>query len=246
MQPHTQAQPLTLTDLFMSRPCEKIAREQGVFWEDDAAEFVLQIVGGVGRSVRVFPEGDREVLAFVFPGDVVSLSFSDSYPFTFEAVTAIRFRRIRRSVLLWWAEQEPAIASTLIDLLRAEVRQVRSHAHLLSKASADFRIANFLLSVADRTPGALLGLAEFSVVMSRIDIADHLGLTMETVCRTVTKFRREGLIVTRGPHQVRLRDPNAVRRLARQETKDWIQVAPQLFPGLPSTSEAQVRQIGRR
>lgn len=240
---------VSLSEMFAGRPCERAAQSHGLFWEQESAARLFQLVEGVGRAVRVSSEGRREVIAFAFPGDVVGSSARDRYPFTFEAVTAVRFRSISRELLQRWIEDVPSMAAALVDQLREEVSAAQSRAHVLSEAGADFRMANFLLSVARRTEGAVTGKNEFSLPMPRVDIGDHLGLTMETVCRTMTKFTRRGIIVTRGPHRIRIRNATWLLQVAREESTERRSPPLRLCQFVPPPAQpgrqAQVLSVGR-
>ncbi|GGH11084.1 Crp/Fnr family transcriptional regulator [Alsobacter metallidurans] len=200
--------------LFGYRIPEAVARGKALFWEGAPAEHIFQIVGGVLRLFRMSSEGRRVMVGFAFPGDVLSIAVKDHYLFTAEAVTPTRVRRISRERLAIQIAEQPKVATIVFDRMREELCAVHHQTLLLLCQTAEMRIVRFLLWIAHKNPGAVETGAEFALPMLRTDIADYLGLTMETVCRTMTKLRRNGLIVMRGPHKIRFPNPRLVKDVA--------------------------------
>jgi len=106
-------------------------------------------------------------------------------------------------------DETPRLAREMYNRTLRELRQTQTHTLVLSRMTASERLASFLLEIAERrdTPRAA------HLPMSRYDIADYLGLTMETVCRTFTAFRRDGIIVLPTPQRVELRDREALETM---------------------------------
>lgn len=137
-------------------------------------------------------DGRRQVGEFLFPGDLFGWDVIDEYDFGAEAVTAITVRQYPRSSLDALADRDRTFAQQLRTLMPGQLRAGRVRLVLLGRKTASERIASFLLEMARQMRAEGQGLIELP--MSRADIADYLGLTIETVCRGLTQFRRHGII----------------------------------------------------
>ena len=216
-----RAEPDWTSEMFGARIPETAARGKALFWEGAPAEHIFQIVEGVVRLFRIFPDGRRVVMGFAFPGDVLGIAVKDRYLFTAEAVTPVRMRRASRERLSAQLAEQPQVAAIIFDRMRDELCAVQDQMLLLLCQAAETRIVKFQVRVARKSPGAIEHGEEFELPMLRTDIADHLGLTMETVCRTMTKLRRDGLIAMRGPHKIQIRNARRLLEAAgREETDD--------------------------
>jgi CRP-like cAMP-binding protein len=182
-----------------------VGRNEEVFGEGEPAEFVYKLITGAVRTCRLISDGRRQVSAFHFPGDVFGLELGRTHRFTAEAITGSRVALIRRSVLERAADRDEAVARQLWALALHELEDLQDHALLLGHKKATERVAAFLLKLARRGPSLALTLP-----MSRNDIADHLGLSLETVSRTFNQFVREDFISLAGARNVTLRDLTAL------------------------------------
>src|SRR6185437_9850772 len=156
----------------------------------DAAEYCYLVVSGCVRSVTVTEDGRRHVNEFFLQGDLFGWDTMEEYDFAAESVTPVTLRRYRRRGLEALADSDREVARMLRDLGAGQLRAARERMMLLGRKTAAERIASFLLTITARmqTP------AQVELPMSRGDIADHLGLTIETVCRGLAQLRREGTI----------------------------------------------------
>lgn len=196
----------TLEGLFAAQPAETFAAGQAVFWEGDASTHVFQIVEGCLRLYRILPDGRRAVIGFTFGGEVLGVSFQGPYLYTAEAVTPVRLRRIsRRRMIEMAASSSGMLRQQLMDKMYEEMSAAQHLIIVLGQLSAEERVANFLVSAAQRTGADRRKPVAVELPMSRLDIADYLGLTIETVCRVFSKLKREGLIALEGRHHVILR-----------------------------------------
>jgi CRP/FNR family nitrogen fixation transcriptional regulator len=171
-------------------------RDQEIYGEGDPANLVFRVVSGAVRSFRLLADGRRQIIDFYLPGDVFGIELGGQRQATAEAMTAAIVVVSRRATLAADAELGPR-------LLRHALRELhRSQDHLLTlgRRSASERVASFLLELAAR----LRADRELDLPMSRQDMADYLGLTIETVSRTLTQLQSEGLIEVRCCRQVRL------------------------------------------
>ena len=208
--------PGTLESLFAAQPLETFAAGQAVFWEGDPSTHAFQIAEGCLRAYRILPDGRRAVTAFIFAGEVLGVSFQGPYLYTAQAVTPVRLRRISL-IRLHEAEREsPALGRLLLTRIYEEIRSAHNLITLLGQLSAEERVANFLVSTARRTSQDG-GPVVIELPMSRRDIADYLGLTIETVCRALSKFKRRGLITLEGRNRVELRCVESLQALTGEE-----------------------------
>jgi len=186
-----------------------LGREQALFFEGDPADCYFKVVTGAVRSCKLLADGRRHIGDFFLPGDFIGLDAAQNYPFAAEAVTDATLVRYSRRKVDALAAQEPRIAKSLVELMRDGLSIARERMALLGHMTARERIASFLLNLADRADDARIDLP-----MTRTDIGDFLGLTMETVSRTFSQFKNEGVIKQRGVHEISIIDRTALEDLA--------------------------------
>jgi CRP/FNR family transcriptional regulator, nitrogen fixation regulation protein len=163
-------------------------RENLIACEGDDAENIFFVVSGVVRSCKIFKHGVRNIVAFYLPGDL--FGWTDlKHSLSIEAATDTEVLFLKRNALLSIASRENRVASFLLTATTNELGRAQDHILLMSK-SAKCRLATFLTDLWVR-----LGKAEYlDVPMSYQDMADHLGLTIETVSRTISAMERLGMI----------------------------------------------------
>jgi len=164
-----------------------------LFHEGDDADALYEVVSGVFRATKVFPDGRRQVVAFAYPGDIIGFGHGDAYRFDCDALTPARVQVTARSELNDAMRARPELGEKLISVAAAEVASMRDLSVLLCRKSAMERIAGFLLSLALRT-GKKANDQRVCLPMCRADIADHLGMTIETVSRNMTKLKTRRII----------------------------------------------------
>lgn len=179
-----------------------------IFGEAEEAEFLYRVVSGAVRSVKLLEDGRRQIAAFHLPGDWFGIEADDLHCFTAEAVDDCEILVVGRRTAFAMAGRDPEVARALFAIAARDLARAREHMLLLGRKHAGERVAAFLLDMRSRTNGALIRLP-----MSRTDIADYLGLTIETVSRTITEMGRKGWINLAGSRRVSLRNPEALRRL---------------------------------
>jgi CRP/FNR family transcriptional regulator, nitrogen fixation regulation protein len=168
-------------------------RNNVIVCEGDAADFMFLVVSGTVRTCRTFQTGSRSIIAFYLPGDLLGWTNDLTHSLSVEAATDAVVLFLKRSTLQSIASRENRIASFLQAATINELRRTQEHALLMSR-DAKYRLAAFLTDLWAR-----LGKPEYlDLPMSHQDIADHLGITIETLSRTVTSMERAG-IVARGP-----------------------------------------------
>lgn len=202
---------LSLAALFQAQPAEALCSGKALFWEGDPASHLFELAEGVIRLYRIIGEGRRVITAFLFPGDLVGASLQDRYLYTAEAVTDCRIRRIGRKAFHDEVSRSPCLRPDLIALLCRETAAAHDQMVLLSKKNAEERLCSFLHDLMRRGPAGAEEAGAVPLPMSRLDIADYLGLTIETVSRTITKLANRGVLTPVGRHEIRILQP---RRLA--------------------------------
>jgi CRP/FNR family transcriptional regulator, nitrogen fixation regulation protein len=176
-----------------------------IYGENDSADWIHMVISGAVRTYRVPSDGRRQIGAFYLPGDMFGLELGETHRCAAEAVTHTRLLLMQRQSIMTLAERDCDIARRLWELTARGLQRAQDHAFVLTK-SAQERVAAFLLEMAERlSTGDVLQLP-----MSRLDIADYLGLTMETVCRTLKQLEKSGAIALRPSRRLAIRDRSAL------------------------------------
>jgi CRP/FNR family nitrogen fixation transcriptional regulator len=184
------------------------ARNVEIYGESEPADYVYKVVTGAVRTYKVLSDGRRQIAAFHLPGDIFGFESGEEHTFSAEAVTDATVLVIKRSAVTTLAARDGDVARQLWAFTARELERVREHMMLLVK-SAQERVACFLLEMAKRVPGA----TEIELPMSRQDIADYLGLTIETVSRTLTQMETSATIGLPTSRRIVLRNRDALSRL---------------------------------
>jgi CRP/FNR family transcriptional regulator len=204
-----------LHELFGDRPVESFAVNAVLFREDDLAHphYVFEIVNGCVRLQRNLNDGRRSIVGFLFEGDVVGGILYEQHRFSAEAVTPVEVRRLSRRQLMTRMSEKPNLNAEFLALTRRTLFQALQHVVLLGRMTARQKIATFLLGyagpVASETSNPTIELP-----MKRLDIADYLGLTIESVSRELTRFKRDGVVATAGSHRIEIISIEALKDAA--------------------------------
>jgi CRP/FNR family transcriptional regulator, nitrogen fixation regulation protein len=182
-------------------------RDEEIVAQDEKATHCYLIVTGCVRTVQLMEDGRRQVGEFLFAGDLFGWEAMETHDFSAEAVTPVTLRRHARRDVEALADQNREVARRLRDISARRARAGREHMVLLGRKTASERIATFLLNMAERI--ALDGRSRIELPMSRSDMGDYLGLTIETVCRRLTQLRNDGTIVVKGA-SIAIRDREAL------------------------------------
>jgi CRP/FNR family transcriptional regulator, nitrogen fixation regulation protein len=171
-----------------------------IYGEGESAEYVYQVVCGAVRTYKTLNDGRRQISAFHLPGDVFGLECGAEHSRTAEAVIDTTARIMKRRALERAAQTDAKIACSLWTRTAGDLRQAEDRMMLLGRKTAAERVANFLLEMERRLSS--VGMVELP--MSRRDIADYLGLTVETVSRTLSDLNQWGALSFSGPRQFSL------------------------------------------
>jgi CRP-like cAMP-binding protein len=183
-------------------------RNSEIFGEDEPADYVYLVISGSVRTYKILSDGRRQVGGFYLPGDIFGLEFAEEHTFSAEAISDAKVAVVKRSAITALADRDPAIGRELFALTGRELRRVQNRVLLLVK-SAQERVAGFLLEMAERASGG----NTVELPMSRQDIADYLGLTIETVSRTLTGLESAAAIEVPTSRRIVLRNRSALSRL---------------------------------
>jgi CRP/FNR family transcriptional regulator, nitrogen fixation regulation protein len=204
------ASPAPVTGLFdmMGAPLTFVRNEE-VYGEGEPAEYLYTVQTGCVRTSKILNDGRRQIGAFYLPGDVFGLEAGEAHSYSAEALAPTTVRIVKRTALNSRAAGDSAMASHLLKVTTKELQRTQNHILLLIK-SAQERVAGFLLEMVNRKPS---GATEIELPMSRQDIADYLGLTIETVSRTLTLLENISAIALPTSRHVILRNRSALVRM---------------------------------
>ena len=184
------------------------SRNAEIYGEGEAADYIYRVITGAVRTYKVLADGRRQVGGFYLPGDMFGVEPGDEHTFSAEAIAASKVLVMKRSAVLALAERDSEVARQLWTLTGRELGRVQDHILLLIK-SAQERVAAFLLEMAERVSSG----NAVDLPMSRQDIADYLGLTIETVSRTLTHLESAATIEVPTSRRIVLRNRAALSRL---------------------------------
>ena len=200
---HALSGPIEMTGASMS-----FARNAEIYGENEPADYLYKVVSGAVRTYKVLSDGRRQIGAFYLPGDMFGLELGEEHAFSAEAITDTKVLVIRRSAVVGLAERDNAVARQLWALTGRELKRVQDHLLLLVKTAQE-RVVSFLLEMSARMPAG----NTVELPMSRQDIADYLGLTIETVSRTLTHLASTAAIELPRSRHIVLRNRAALGRL---------------------------------
>lgn len=187
-----------------------------LFAEGDEADAVYEVVHGMLRLYKLLPDGRRLITGFLSAGHLLGLAPEGVCVYTAEAVTEVMLRRYKRATFERLIDEVPGFARRLLAVASHELSAAQNQMLLLGRKAAAERVASFLLLMASQQGRRDDG--EIDVPMTRADIADHLGLTIETVSRTLTRLKQDGLIALPAPNRIEIRDRDQLEELAAGES----------------------------
>ena len=177
-------------------------RDEEIYGEDEPADYVYQVVRGAVRSYKLLSDGRRQIGAFHLPGDVFGLVHGSAHRLTAEAIVDTTVRLVKRRGLEQAAATDVNVARSLWTMTASDLRHAEDHMLLLGRKTALERVVTFLLEMDRRL--AVAGM--MALPMCRRDIADYLGLTLETVSRALSQLHSEGALDFSGARQIILRN----------------------------------------
>lgn len=168
-----------------------------IFGEKEPADYVYQVVTGAVRSYKLLSDGRRQIGAFHLPGDIFGLEIGTDHRFTAEAIVDTTVRLLKRRSLELAAESDVTVARNLLSMTTVNLRHAEDHMLLLGRKTSLERVAAFLIEMDKRSTAA----GVLALPMCRRDIADYLGLTLETVSRCLSRLHDVGILGFIGNNQ---------------------------------------------
>jgi CRP/FNR family transcriptional regulator, nitrogen fixation regulation protein len=168
-----------------------------IFGEKEPADYVYQVVTGAVRSYKLLSDGRRQIGAFHLAGDIFGLEIGTDHRFTAEAIVDTTVRLMKRRSLELVAENDAKVARNLLSMTTTNLRHAEDHMLLLGRKTSLERVAAFLIEMDKRSTAAGI----LALPMCRRDIADYLGLTLETVSRALSRLHALGILGFVGNNQ---------------------------------------------
>lgn len=193
----------------------RFAQHETIFAEGDSADCVYKVLTGAVRLCKMLADGRRQIIDFALPGDYFGFEMDREHASTAEALGQAIVLRCQRSRLERLERERQDVRASLMHTLRRDLWAAQNHLLMLGRQTAKERVASFLLLMAQRRKPD--GCKAIEVPMSRQDIADYLGLTIETVCRALSELKKTGVIAVPNRHQIVVRNLNVLKNMALGE-----------------------------
>ena len=165
-----------------------------IFSEGEPAENVFGLAQGVVRLYKLLPDGRRQILAFALPGDFLGMPLAERHNFSADAIGEVALCRFSRDSLTAYVQSSPNIMRLLIGFATRELDMAQDQLQLLGNGSAEEKVAMFLVSWRNRLTRLSVYSETVPLPMRRQDIADFLGLKLETISRTLAKLEQKNVI----------------------------------------------------
>jgi len=212
---HAGSTSSSLDDRMASATVRRLLAKEHVFCEGDDRDQVFRVEEGVIAVYKTLPDGRRQIIDFAYPGDLIGLGVLGEHVLSAQATVTSKVKCLSAAALERIAETDAGLALKLYKSVCQELAATRSLLVTVGQRSAIERVAAFLVTLHRRTAGEES--STVTLAMRRSDIADLLGLTIETVSRTLTKLRMMGAIeIEQGGSRVHLRDLARLTDLANE------------------------------
>ncbi len=183
--------------------------------EGQPAGAFFNITAGTAKLYKMLPDGRRQITGFVGVGHFLGLAVSETYAFSAEAMDPVRYCRFSRAKLRTLLDDFPAMEQRLLEVASNELVTAQEQMLLLGRKTARERVATFLLAQSRLGVVCQMPRVSFTLPMTRGDIADYVGMTIETVSRTLTRFRTDGLIEIPNLTDIVMLNRPAMERIAQ-------------------------------
>lgn len=198
-----------------------LAPKETLFHDGDEADFVYEVIDGLIASHSLLCDGRRQIMGFYHPGDIIGMSHDGNHHTSCSAVGSTRVRSIPRSMLLNAAKDRPELSEKLLNCMTNQLYGMQSHFVVLGRKCAQEKLASFILALARRYAAEDAESVTFRLQMTRMDIADYLGMTIETVSRTLTKLKTSGVIEMPDTLTVCVPDLFKLEDVAEHDDEGW-------------------------
>jgi len=196
----------------LSRPLTLAARDT-IFEQDERSDSVFNITAGSARLYRLLPDGRRQIVGFALPGDFLGLAMSERNAFSADALTPLTACQFSRAHFSDFLDAKPHLLRKLHAMAGHELSLAQEQMVILGRRTAEEKVAAFLIGLRKRWARLSTASVTIPLPMTRQDIGDFLGLTVETVSRMLTRLARERVILI-VPDGVRLLDVKRIEAMA--------------------------------
>ena len=208
------------------RPCRScdgtsfrtLAHHEHIFYEGAESKHVYEILEGVVCVYKVMSDGRRQVISFCYPGDVIGLGCGEDYLHSAETITDVKVRVMPVRLLESTIRERPEIGQKLVQLAYRELASARDRLLTLGRRSALERVATFVVELSHRNHTKGDDPEVIDLPMTRTDIADFLGLTIETVCRNLTRLKIAGIIDLHEHKTIEINDIQQLKEVAEGDS----------------------------
>lgn len=218
-KPRTET--MTVEFIKLASTLQKVKAGKTLFGEGDAAAAVFEVVQGIMKLYKLLPDGRRQIMGFVSTGHMIGCAQDDSYRYTAEAITEVTLTRYPRGQFDRLVDEVPGFARRVLAARAQDLQSAQDQMLLLGRKTALERIATFLL-LLDTLQASPHMPEDVHVPMTRCDIADYLGLTIETVSRTLSKLKADRVISLPSANQIKLLDLCRLQELAAGEVLELV------------------------
>ncbi len=187
----------------------QFAADEEIYAQEEEADLFYQVVRGAVRTVRLLTDGRRQVGDFYYAGDLFGFEGGPAHRLSAEAIGPCEILVVRRSTLRQFGAADGSFERQFWAATSKELTRTQEHLLLLGRKTAAEKVAAFLLALADRFPGEKTDLP-----MGRQDMADYLGLTIETVSRMLTQMQSDGMVRFEGCRRFHIANRAALTVLA--------------------------------
>jgi len=189
-----------------------------LFMANDTQTHIYQVLDGVVGVYKMLADGRRQIVTFCYPGDLIGVEDSGTWLHHGEALSETRVRCISVSTIEALVDSEPGFGQALVASLATELAETRDQLLSLGRKSALEKVATFLVRISRRNQRENKDETRLFLPMTRAEIADYLGLTIETVSRNITRLRTTGIIRLESKCQVEILDMDRLEDLAEGDS----------------------------
>jgi CRP/FNR family transcriptional regulator len=201
-----------LDALMQNCKIKEFKKQQYLFDQHSNPEYVYSLDSGAAAIERIAVDGRRQILGFVFHGEYIGITNAQQYDYAVKCLTPVKAHQFQRKTLNTLCEEFPKLDYNLRAVSSNVMDHLLNQLFLLGQKKAHERLCFLFLLLLQRMPGATV--SHIELPMTRLDIADYLGLTTETVSRSLTKLKLDGLVKMTGVHSFAITDYDAIQELA--------------------------------
>ena len=194
---------------------------QILFYQEDPADSVFNVTRGHIRLLKLLADGRRQVTGFLYPGDFLGLAYGPDYAYTAEAIDKVTLCRFPREKFKAFFEEFPQLEKRLLQIASNELVAAQDQMVLLGRKLAVEKVATFLINLSRHAERRGEGGTELHLPMTRADIGDYLGLSVETTSRTFTQLAKDKVIEIPTPPRIVLRQKDLLEEIAEGKGEPW-------------------------